>query len=464
MTGVFRSYYGWNGARKLRNRDCSLFCLYHHCGLEMALSASPLFGSPDTRGQQRNLLEFRAGKMFMSTGNMVHPDKRKGLVYMYQSSDGLMHFCWKDRTSGAVEDDLIIFPEDCEYKAVPQCKTGRVFVLKFTSSSRKQFFWMQEPKTDKDEEFSAKVNEYLNTPPSARAARRIRHNAEAPSTAGGGSSSSAAAAAAAAIAGSGAGSGRDPMSEENLQSMLMNLNQDQLIELFGGVGGLGQLLGVNRARTNAALQQAMNSARSGGSAGGTRTSGRTGSTGASTAGDTATGPAAVTASAGRDTNNNPPGGAAAGASKPPIQLTDLQNILKGIKTPGEEAASPKVDLSAALNSESLKSILDNPEFMAALAEHVPEMEGKAATEEVKDTVRSPQFQQAVELFSSALQSGQLGPVIQQFGLGAEAVKAANKGDLEAFLRALDTAAPKKSDEGASKKPDKKDDADADMAE
>ena len=70
----------------------------------MALTASPLFGTPDTRSQSRNLVEFRAGKMFMSHGNMVHPDTRKGLVYVYQSNDGLMHFCWKDRTTGTVED------------------------------------------------------------------------------------------------------------------------------------------------------------------------------------------------------------------------------------------------------------------------------------------------------------------------------------------------------------------------
>ena len=41
---------------------------------------------------------------------MVNPDKRKGLVYVHQSDDGLMHFCWKDRTRGKVKDDLIIFP------------------------------------------------------------------------------------------------------------------------------------------------------------------------------------------------------------------------------------------------------------------------------------------------------------------------------------------------------------------
>lgn len=74
---------------------------------------------------------------------MVYPDKRKGLLYVYQSEDSLMHFCWQDRTTGIVEDDLIIFPDDCEYVKVPQCTTGRAYLLKFKSSNKKFFFWLQ---------------------------------------------------------------------------------------------------------------------------------------------------------------------------------------------------------------------------------------------------------------------------------------------------------------------------------
>lgn len=74
---------------------------------------------------------------------MVYPDKRKGLLYVYQSEDSLMHFCWQDRTTGTVEDDLIIFPDDCEYVHVPQCTTGRAYLLKFKSSNRRFFFWLQ---------------------------------------------------------------------------------------------------------------------------------------------------------------------------------------------------------------------------------------------------------------------------------------------------------------------------------
>lgn len=89
------------------------------------MASNALFGSSGgpARGV-KNLVEFKAGKMNLKD-KMVQPDKRKGLVYVYQSEDSLMHFCWKDRTSGIVEDDLMIFPDDIETKRVPQCTTGR---------------------------------------------------------------------------------------------------------------------------------------------------------------------------------------------------------------------------------------------------------------------------------------------------------------------------------------------------
>ncbi|KAL7295742.1 hypothetical protein TKK_0011086 [Trichogramma kaykai] len=106
------------------------------------MSSPALFGSSVTRGAVKNLVEIKAGKMTMK-GKMVYPDNRKGQLYIYQSEDSLIHFCWKDRSTGIVEDDLIIFPDDCEFIHVKQCKTGRVYLLRFKSSSRKFFFWLQ---------------------------------------------------------------------------------------------------------------------------------------------------------------------------------------------------------------------------------------------------------------------------------------------------------------------------------
>merc|ERR1712004_204525 len=136
-----------------------------------------------------------------------------------QGDDQLMHFKWKDRSSGNIEDDLIIFPDDVEFKKVSQCTTGRVFLLKFKSTTRKLFFWMQEPKSDKDEEFCKKVNDYLNNPP-------------APGGSGGGSGSRSS-------GGSGGIPGLDlsNLGDSELQSLLNNMSQSQLMQLFGGRGG-----------------------------------------------------------------------------------------------------------------------------------------------------------------------------------------------------------------------------------
>ncbi|MBZ3877957.1 Proteasomal ubiquitin receptor ADRM1 [Sciurus carolinensis] len=100
-----------------------------------------------------------------SKGTTITLDKQKGLVYIRQTEDSLIHFCRKDRTSGTVEDDFIIFPNDCEFKHVPQCPSRKVSVLKFKAESKRLFFWMQEPKTHQDEEHCQEVNEYLNNHP-----------------------------------------------------------------------------------------------------------------------------------------------------------------------------------------------------------------------------------------------------------------------------------------------------------
>ena len=35
-----------------------------------------------------------------------------------------MHFCWKDRSTNNPDDDLVIFPDEIEFKKVTQNTTG----------------------------------------------------------------------------------------------------------------------------------------------------------------------------------------------------------------------------------------------------------------------------------------------------------------------------------------------------
>nr|XP_020464762.1 proteasomal ubiquitin receptor ADRM1-like isoform X1 [Monopterus albus] len=393
------------------------------------MSSGALFPSlvSGSRGSSsKYLVEFRAGKMSLK-GNVVTPDKRKGMVYIQQSDDSLIHFCWKDRTSGNVDDDLIIFPDDCEFKRVNQCTTGRVYVLKFKAGSKRLFFWMQEPKTDKDEEYCRKVNEYLNNPP-------------IPGAPGSG------------------GSGGHELSalggEGGLQNLLGNMSHNQLMQLIGpaglgGLGGLGALAGPGLANLlgtgGPATSSSSSSSRSQSTAANPSSGGalRLSSTPATTSPLT---PAVTTVSPTGAAPSTPapaqtplaPASVGSPAPHQPIQLSDLQSILATMNVPATAAAQgPAVDLASICTPEMMAPILTNAEVQQRLLPFLPTGESLLqSAEEIQSTLNSPQFQQSMSMFSSALASGQLGPLMSQFGLPAEAVDAANRGDVEAFARAM----------------------------
>uniref|UniRef100_A0A087Y252 ADRM1 26S proteasome ubiquitin receptor n=1 Tax=Poecilia formosa TaxID=48698 RepID=A0A087Y252_POEFO len=401
------------------------------------MSSGALFPSlvSGSRGSSsKYLVEFRAGKMSLK-GNTVTPDKRKGLVYIQQSDDSLIHFCWKDRTTGNVDDDLIIFPDDCEFKRVNQCTTGRVYVLKFKAGSKRLFFWMQEPKTDKDEEFCRKVNEFLNNPPIPGAP------------------------------GSGGGSGHELSAlggEGGLQNLLGNMSHNQLMQLIGptglgGLGGLGALAGPGLANllgsggppasssSSSSRSQAATAASS--SAAAPRLSSTqapatpTPPAASAPATTAAAAPAAPVFSPLAAPAQAPVTPASVGSPPPhqPIQLSDLQSILANMNVPAAAAAAQgsAVDLASVCTPEMMAPILTNPEVQQRLLPFLPSGESLLqSTEEIQNTLNSPQFQQSMSMFSSALASGQLGPLMNQFGLSAEAVDAANRGDVEAFARAM----------------------------
>ena len=97
-----------------------------------------LFQQPSTSGPAA---ELRAGKCAYS-GTRVTPEDRKGLLFIKENED-LPVLCWKDRATGEVEDELIMFPGDAKLVPVTQPKDGKVYVLKFTSSAQRHFFWSQ---------------------------------------------------------------------------------------------------------------------------------------------------------------------------------------------------------------------------------------------------------------------------------------------------------------------------------
>lgn len=358
-------------------------------------------------------------------GNTVTPDKRKGLVYIQQSDDSLIHFCWKDRTTGNVDDDLIIFPDDCEFKRVTQCTTGRVYVLKFKAGSKRLFFWMQEPKTDKDDEYCRKVNEYLNNPPIPGA--------------------------------SGSGGGGHELSalggEGGLQNLLGNMSHNQLMQLMGptGLGGLGlgalagpglaNLLGGGGPVTSSSSSSSRSqSAAVTPSPGGAPRMSSSQAPAAPAAVPVTSAPSSTAATPSTPAPaQTPVAPASTGSPAPhqPIQLSDLQSILATMNVPAAGAQGSAVDLASVCTPEMMAPILSNAEVQQRLLPFLPSGESlPQSAEEIQNTLNSPQFQQSMSMFSSALASGQLGPLMSQFGLPPDAVDAANRGDVEAFARAM----------------------------
>ncbi|KAF2083545.1 hypothetical protein K490DRAFT_51411 [Saccharata proteae CBS 121410] len=105
------------------------------------------------------LLTFKAGKCDLDTSSQpwkITAVETPGYIYLY-IGDELVHFCWRPR-SASVNDpelDLLMIPGDGSFVPytgpesagssddVKSPTNGRIFALKFSSSSQRHLFWMQ---------------------------------------------------------------------------------------------------------------------------------------------------------------------------------------------------------------------------------------------------------------------------------------------------------------------------------
>ncbi|KAI9842782.1 MAG: hypothetical protein M1838_002980 [Thelocarpon superellum] len=105
------------------------------------------------------LITFKAGICDLDVS--VEPHKAKprttpGYLYLYTGEDELIHFCWRPRSASlhSAELDLVMIPGDGQFQpydgnpapapdqqAAPT--NGRIYALKFSSSSQRYLFWMQ---------------------------------------------------------------------------------------------------------------------------------------------------------------------------------------------------------------------------------------------------------------------------------------------------------------------------------
>ncbi|KAI1008001.1 hypothetical protein K3495_g221 [Podosphaera aphanis] len=101
------------------------------------------------------IITFKAGTCEIDQSTKpfkVVPIPIPGYIYLY-AEENLIHFCWRERSKPINHEDnldLVILPSDCRflpYESPTNQLTppidGRIFALKFSSSSQRYIFWMQ---------------------------------------------------------------------------------------------------------------------------------------------------------------------------------------------------------------------------------------------------------------------------------------------------------------------------------
>lgn len=104
------------------------------------------------------ILSFNAGyALFDPASKTVTCKPGPGKITVTKEPDEpFLYFTWEPREGFKAPADFVpfetyvLFPGDAVWVHVKQCTTGRVFALKFLSSDRREFFWMQS-RTDSED-------------------------------------------------------------------------------------------------------------------------------------------------------------------------------------------------------------------------------------------------------------------------------------------------------------------------
>ncbi|KAL4958990.1 uncharacterized protein BDV14DRAFT_185556 [Aspergillus stella-maris] len=103
------------------------------------------------------IITFKAGICDLETQSsdvQAKPQQTPGYIYLY-SEDDLIHFCWRPRSAPHTEPDLdlVMVPSDGQfipYRPNGKPTNGRIYVLKFSSSSQRYLFWLQSKSQSDD--------------------------------------------------------------------------------------------------------------------------------------------------------------------------------------------------------------------------------------------------------------------------------------------------------------------------
>ncbi|EGD73163.1 hypothetical protein, variant [Salpingoeca rosetta] len=317
-------------------------------------------------------IAFRAGRMKIE-GNRVTPLEAKGVLYLAKDDTNLPVLCWKNRTTGVVEDEIIVLPGNQKfYKCKSAPEGSRVYYLKM--SDERHFFWMQEPNADLDKDRAERLNTIMSDE------NLVTGSLEdfADNSGGNGGNSQA--------------------------NAMMQLLSGGLPGMGGNNGGMNippellqQMMGLQappQARQSSSQQQ--------------RTQQQQQQQGSTSSPAPPTTRAAEPETPPADTTQQQQQGGEGSQSEGQQQHGDLatEGLIRGLAAEMEQQGMGEgASLTDILAPENVEILLADDEVVARLLPFLPNAE-TATREDILNNIRSPQYIQSLQTFTSALQSGE----------------------------------------------------------
>jgi len=383
----------------------------------MDLSALQAFQGGGAAAGGTTLCEVRAGLMTRS-GTTVTSDKRKGMVRLFKGADQILHFAWRERKKTEMELDLMLFPGDAEVFPLPQPPaTGRCFALRFKTSSGIHFFWLQDPKNEKDEQLYKDMNVALGN-----AVAEASSSAAADATpASGDSEEEAALAAALAMS-------MEADSEGASTPAAAAPASTPAAPPKPPAGAAAEEEDDEAAALEAALAMSMEA-----------DEGEGGEDDAAAGDEDAELAAALAMSMEADGGSAAPAPSTGGAASGGVGLSPaLQNLIQNIQSQSQ-GGGERLSLNAVMDSQRLiDAIREDTAVQDMLVVHMPEE--LQTRGELMVFISSPQFRQTIDSLATVLSSEQMYTILSSMGISPSAAPFPG---VEGFLQALIATLSKK---------------------
>mmetsp|Transcript_17404 Transcript_17404/g.20912 ORF Transcript_17404/g.20912 Transcript_17404/m.20912 type:complete len:357 (+) Transcript_17404:35-1105(+) len=310
----------------------------------------------------------------------VNPLPDKGTLCFQRTAEGKLEYIWTPSASGSSPTKDLV-PQGAIFKKIDTGKSGdRVYILHENASKFRKFFWLQTSDKNKDEEYVSKVLECLKDP--AGVAPMV------------------------SISGS---SAADP--NNLMHQLLASFSQGD-----AGTNNTGAAAATaTPAPTTAPTPNAPVRTTAQGAA--IPTSSSTFGAGAATP-VPANNPANIDFSSLLQTPAAASGASATGTGSSNLTQEDIQRALNSVTQTMRQQQSVRTNLVEIVSTEDVLPILSDKEVQEELIKLLPE--GLQTTEELFNTISSPQFRQALVALSGALQSDNFNTVMSNFGFNFDA--------------------------------------------